>query len=97
MLEAVKRVGGDPPVRKGAGYNEVTRLPRGTLTLYVCRGISPAFFQSFFSKFCHTVYESEAPPMQPDFTLALNTNIRYNVRVREYALISKISIAKVSD
>ena len=31
MLEAIKRAGGDPPVRKGAGYNEVYTAHAGFL------------------------------------------------------------------
>jgi len=31
MLEAVKHIGGDPPVRKGAGYNEVYTATAGFL------------------------------------------------------------------
>jgi len=33
MLEAIKRAGGDPPVRKGAGYNGVYTAERGDFIL----------------------------------------------------------------
>jgi len=33
MLEAIKRAGGDPPVRKGAGYNGVYTAERGNFIL----------------------------------------------------------------
>ena len=45
MLEAVKRVGGDPPVRKGAGYNEVYTAAAGFL---YARGTSVPLFSASF-------------------------------------------------
>jgi hypothetical protein len=46
MLEAVKRVGGDPPVRKGAGYNEVYTATAGLFS--VIAGVLPLLFSVFF-------------------------------------------------
>jgi len=34
MLEAIKRLGGDPPVRKGAGYNEAYTATAGFYMLF---------------------------------------------------------------
>jgi len=50
MLEAVKRIGGDPPVRKGAGYNEVYTATAGHLHMHhkSSRG-APLLFQFLFS------------------------------------------------
>ena len=53
MLEAVKRIGGDPPVRKGAGYNEVYTAAAGHLYFHEKQG-HPCFFQFFFRKQLYT-------------------------------------------
>ena len=50
MLEAVKRAGGDPPVRKGAGYNEVYTAIAGLLFAFLQAGEFPCFFQLIFRK-----------------------------------------------
>ena len=62
-LEAVKQAGGDPPVRKGAGYNEVYTATAGHVFQTGC---FPVFFQVYFSNFFY------------DFVLAQRTFIRYN-------------------
>ena len=66
-LEAVKQAGGDPPVRKGAGYNEVYTAAAGHIFQTGC---FPVFFQVYFRNFFY------------DFVLAQRTFIRYNNQVR---------------
>ena len=72
MLEAIKRPTGDPPVRKGAGYNEVYTASRG---LFCPAGPLPRFFQTVFSL---EEYIFSAPCPGADFPLAQYTLIRYN-------------------
>jgi len=49
MLEAMKRLGGDPPVRKGAGYNEVYTAAAGFLFSLTGKALALSVFFSLFS------------------------------------------------
>ena len=69
-LEAIKRLGGDPPVRKGAGYNEVYTAAAGHVFLPGLHALSFFAFQVHFRNIFY------------DFVLAQSTFIRYNTRVR---------------
>jgi len=48
MLEAIKRAAGDPPVRKGAGYNGVYTAKRGT-GMQESRGNSALFIMLYIA------------------------------------------------
>ena len=48
MLEAVKRIGGDPPVRKGAGYNEVYTAAAGFLFSLTGKALALSVFSACF-------------------------------------------------
>ena len=75
MLEAVKRVGGDPPVRKGAGYNGVYTATAGFLYFLPDKASAlSGFFQFIFS--C-SAYDTEV--FCWEFPLAEPHAIHYNV------------------
>ena len=50
-LEVIKRLGGNPPGREGAGYNGSTRPPRGIGVLQSSANLLCFFFAPLFRPF----------------------------------------------
>jgi len=61
MLEAIKRLGGDPPVRKGAGYNEAYTAAAGFLYVFQSRVFQDSAFFRKLSASLIRMYRNDIP------------------------------------
>ncbi|ERK67405.1 hypothetical protein HMPREF1546_00454 [Oscillibacter sp. KLE 1745] len=85
----VKRVGGNPPGREGAGYNGPTRLSRGTFSEGAVWPLR--FFLRISQKipcFCRSCRIAAGIPQ---ISLAESGHIQYNIKVRNFRFLANLA------